>query len=82
MLLPEAEGGPAMSTPGVQKFMTSRVTYFQSNADYKKYHRRSMAFEARNVSSDGAYIAVQINESAAVYLSYRYKNLNDSLQLP
>ncbi len=66
-------GGPAMSTPGVQKFMTSRVTYFQSNADYKKVPPQINGIEARNVSSDGAYIAVQINESAAVYLSYRYK---------
>ena len=71
-----------MSTPGVQKFMTSRVAYFQSNADYKKVPPQINGIEARNVSSDGAYIAVQINESAAVYLSYRYKNLNDSLPLP
>lgn len=66
-------GGPAMSTPGVQKFITSRVAYFQSNTDYKKVPPQINSVEARNISSDGAYITVQLNESAAVYLSYRYK---------
>ncbi|HMS99616.1 MAG TPA: CotH kinase family protein [Saprospiraceae bacterium] len=74
-------GGPLMSTPGVQKLMTARMTYFASNADYKKIPPQVNEINKIDQGLQGVRIEALLSGQSGVSLAYRYQKLERFVQV-